>query len=218
MTILGKKSRDITGETYGRLKAIERTSCGKNGNARWLCQCECGNESIVDVQSLINKHTQSCGCLLKDILTKHGKINTRLYGIWLNMKDRCRNPNFKQYEDYGGRGIAVCEEWSIDFKAFYNWSIENGYSDELTIDRCDNNGNYEPSNCRWTTRAEQSRNTRAHKDNKSGHKGVSWDTLNKNWRARIYVDGKNINLGSYLVIEDAIKTRKQAEKKYWGVV
>ena len=90
----------------------------------------------------------------------HGKRNTRLYRIWSNIKTRCFNPNDPHFERYGGRGITVCDEWKNDFKSFYDWSMENGYSDELTVDRIDNGGNYEPSNCQWVTVAEQNQNKR----------------------------------------------------------
>lgn len=92
--------------------------------------------------------------------TKHNKSNTRLHLIWCNMKARCYNKNDKYYQDYGGRGIAVCDEWKDDFMSFYNWSTANGYADNLTIDRIDVNGNYEPNNCRWATIKQQNRNKR----------------------------------------------------------
>lgn len=96
-------------------------------------------------------------------LTKHNKYNSRIYRIWRGMKDRCYNINSKDYKNYGGRGIVVCDEWLNDFMSFYNWSMNNGYDDSLTIDRIDVNGNYEPSNCRWVTQKQQQRNRRNNK-------------------------------------------------------
>ena len=160
--------QDLTGMTFGRLNVLCRVEDKSYPSGRhdiqYRCKCECGNEIIVLGIHLRSGHTKSCGCFRQDTSrktrTKHGKTDTRLYVIWKNMKSRCLNPNHNDYHLYGGRGITICKEWLDSFDAFEKWSMENGYSDDLTLDRQDVNGNYQPGNCRWITQKAQCNNTR----------------------------------------------------------
>lgn len=156
--------KDLTGQRFGRLLVISLNYID-NGKAYWNCKCDCGNQLSVLRSSLTSGNTKSCGCLHKELAKnknyRHGLANTRIYKIWVGMKKRCNNRKCKNYKDYGARGIQVCEEWSQNFTNFYNWAIENGYGENLSIDRVNVNGDYEPSNCRWVTQTEQTRNARS---------------------------------------------------------
>lgn len=162
------KINDLTGQKYGKLTVIKYCGSNKRGRALWLCQCDCGNTKVILGNSLLSKLTLSCGCYNKEhsknIHTKHNLSYSKLYKVWGGMKTRCYNPKFMYYSNYGGRGITICDEWLNNFKTFYEWAINNGYKEGLTIDRINNDGIYEPSNCRWITRAEQNRNQRKTKN------------------------------------------------------
>jgi len=161
------KRMDIAGEKFGRLTVLKfhstRNKKSDKERSRWLCKCECGNEVIVVGSSLRNGKTSSCGCLNKEIVkrmfTTHGMSANPLYFVWKNMLERCSNEDLKVYKHYGGRGISVCAEWE-DINTFMEWANENGYKEGLEIDRIDNDGDYIPNNCRFTTRKEQMLNTR----------------------------------------------------------
>ena len=164
---------DLTGQVYERLTVIKRVddyiSPSGSHQVQWLCKCKCGKEVIVTGNNLKNGNSKSCGCYNRELLTKtnltHNASNTRLYHIWICMKDRCYNPKNKKYKDYGGRGIIICDEWINDFEAFANWAYDNGYIEnvsrgECTIDRIDVNGNYCQQNCRWVNQKVQTNNKR----------------------------------------------------------
>lgn len=168
------KILDLTGKTFGSLFVLKKSDEIKGGNVMWECQCSCGNKTLVTSYNLRSGRVGSCGCQKSKFTSentlgennpnhKHNLRNTKLYTIWAMMKQRCSNPNNKNFKDYGGRGITVCEEWSNDVQAFYEWSMKNGYEEGLTIDRIDNDKGYSPDNCRWTTMKVQRKNQRKRK-------------------------------------------------------
>lgn len=166
------KRIDISGQKFGRLTAIEYSHTNEAKKAVWRCLCDCGNTHYVTAKDLRSGNTKSCGCAKVERATrlkyKDGRRKERLYVVWNTMLKRCYCTTSKTYKNYGGRGITVCDEWH-DYPRFREWAYNNGYDEaapkwECTIDRIDNNGNYEPSNCRWVDMSVQRKNKR-HGDN-----------------------------------------------------
>lgn len=168
---------DLTGQRFGRLvveseavPSIYRTSKRLVKKRKWMCLCDCGNRCVVQMANLTSGHTRSCGCLSKEnkenfvrSATTHGEYKTRLYRIWNDMRMRTTDPNRGSYIRYGARGITVCGEWYQSYETFREWAFQNGYSESLSLDRIDTNGNYEPKNCRWVTVKEQANNRRSNR-------------------------------------------------------
>lgn len=197
------KFKDLTGKTFGRLHVMERDieyekeylKTHKYKCTFWKCKCECGNIKTIYANSLINNKTTSCGCYRKEqrLISniKHGLSHSRIKRIYYNMYERCYNKKNPRYNDYGGRGIKICDEW-IDKENglinFYEWAINNGYKDDLTIDRIDVNGNYEPNNCRWLTNLEQQYNKRCN---------VMFTIDNETKTAKEWCDLYDININTF---------------------
>ena len=152
---------DLTGKKFGRLTVIKQDKESKR--TKWICKCECGNIKSVYACHLKDGSSTSCGCFQKEKVkqsnSKHGYTKTSLHNRWKTMKQRCCNKNDKNYKNYGGRGITVCDEWN-DFENFKNWALLNGYEQGLQLDRIDNNKGYSPDNCRWCKASVNNHNRR----------------------------------------------------------
>lgn len=160
-----KRKIDMIGKRFERLVVLKENGKTKKGEIKYLCQCDCGTLVTRVGYGLRHGLAVSCGCKKIDTMLNlnktHGMTGTRIYRIWKLMLSRCFNKNVPAYHNYGGRGIVVCNEWRHDFINFYNWSMVNGYKENLSIDRINNNDIYKPNNCKWATMDEQANNKRS---------------------------------------------------------
>lgn len=176
MEVIMTKQKNLIGKRFGKLTVIAKGEpINQHGTnlSTWICQCDCGVIKTIRQHNLLAGGSKSCGCGQMGgkyhIHNLHNSSKTRLYGIWQGIKQRCFNPKNKNYHNYGGRGITICEQWKDNFVCFQQWALSSGYEDNLTIDRIEVNGNYEPNNCRWLTRGEQQNNKRdTHRFNING--------------------------------------------------
>lgn len=153
--------QDLTGNKFGKLTVI-RKSANIRGRVAFECLCDCGKTCFVTSDDLKQSRTKSCGCLKSGNRKTHGMSHSKLYNSWRAMHERCRLKTHIGFKNYGGRGISVCDEWK-NFQSFYEWALKSGYTEGLTIDRIDVDGNYEESNCRWVTMQEQQKNKQRNK-------------------------------------------------------
>jgi len=201
---MGRKL-NLIGQKFGRLLVVSKSQkTDSSGNLHWDCVCECGNKKIVVGFSLIQGATTSCGCYHKEVITKHNMTRSTTYMAWARMKTRCLCKDFKQYDDYGGRGITVCERW-MNFENFYDDMGEKPKG-KYQLDRINVNGNYEPGNCRWAIGSVNSHNRRPNKNSTSKYKGVYWVVSEQRWVARCKKEDK--------AMIKRLKTEKEAAIKY----
>lgn len=206
---------DLTGKVFGRLTVISRNGSDSHKNAKWLCQCTCGSKKAITSGSLRNKRTQSCGCFFKDMMrqlnTTHGKSHTREFCIWSGIKERCLNQNNKSWPRYGGRGIKIYKLWLDDFKNFLN---DMGKCPEnYSIERIDNDGDYEPSNCMWIPKKFQMRNRSItkwfyYKNEKLCYAEVSRKLNIPRHKLRYLIEDKKLSLDDAIIFMKEDKYRK----------
>lgn len=203
---------DRTGQIFGRLQVICRAGTDQNKKVLWNCLCVCGEKVVVTAGSLVTGNTASCGCFLKEKITKHGGWNKASYNTWRGMMRRCYNQKDKDFYKYGGKGICVYAPWH-DYATFAK-DVGEPVGDQ-TFDRIDPHGSYTPENCRWASLTTQSRNVRMSKRNKSGIRGVL--KIGRNWYAQITVKHNVFRSKALPSIEAATMARQELERVHWGL-
>ena len=207
--------KDLSGKSFANLKVLKIAQDEKYKKKKWLCQCKCGELIIVESNNLISGHTKSCKkCSIKNKSEKskiHGMTNTKLYGVWNGMINRCENPNTTAYKDYGKKGISVCEEWH-NASIFFEWAIKNGYKEGLQIDRINTQGNYCAENCRWVDRIQNA-------NNKTNNKYIEYNGETKTmaeWARYFGVNYKNLsrNLKKGYSLIQAIERDKNKDRTH----
>jgi len=202
---------DRTGQRFGRLVVLERRGTSAYKKILWHCRCDCGVETLVSAGSLTSGNTVSCGCYLKERITKHGGTNKASYNTWRAMIRRCNNPTDKDYPRYGALGVTVCPKW-LDYKVF---ATDMGEPEGTqTLDRIDTYGNYTRNNCRWASVTTQNRNTRVRRSSKSGFTGVHFKR--NAWYAEITAKRKKFYSKACRTVEEAAACRKELELLHWG--
>lgn len=202
---------DRTGQIFGKLTVLEQAGRDKLKKVLWRCLCKCGNETVVVAGSLVTGNTTSCGCVLKETITKHGGAGKGSYNTWRAMIRRCTVKTDKDYPRYGGRGVSVCPAW----RSYENFVTDMGEPEgDETLDRKDVYGDYTPENCRWAGVQTQNRNVRLRANSKTGYVGVS--IVGNKFMAKVTVGKKAYYSKMYATVEEAAAARKELERLHWG--